>query len=495
MLHKFRRKSILLIITLLMSLIFKAIDVMAATDTSIIPVSITSPANYSAINIPLILLSGKGQPNSELDILFDNSDIPSSVDSNGNWEYTFQSVSSGYHTITAIQTSGNNVTMERITVNVIGLSKDIELANPNQLLTVTQPSPTIQGTAEPNVKVTVSINSKDYSVFSDGNGNWSVKITDKLPNKQYVLKLLEQTSGTVKQSLATLIVNAPISSVEGSDKYDTSIKFSQLAYKMASTVIIVNGDSFADALCVVPLAKYNDAPILLVSSTEKNLSDTVLKEINRLGATHAIIIGGTGAVPQEIQDELTQKHLTCERIGGADRYETSYLIVKKLPSSTRIAVVTGENYADALSISPAASYRGIPIILNPYGSESAYVRKYITENKVSTTYVLGSEGVLSQNAVKNMPNVIRIGGKDRYETNQLVLNQFRSTGKKLIVATGEDYPDALIAGAYAALDDSQLLLVGETLSQDIINAIESNNYDNHILVGNTYQMYMNNNTK
>lgn len=493
MLHKFRRNSIFIIFILFMWLFFNTINVMADVGTSVTPVLITSPGNSSVIDIPLILLSGEGQPNSELDIMFDYSSVSSHVDSNGNWQYVFQSVSPGHHEITVIQTSGNNITKARIAVDITGLSKGIELTDPKHVLTVTQSSPTITGTAAPNVKVTLSINSKDYIGYSDNNGNWSVKITDKLPNKQYVLTLLEQTSGASKQSSTNLTVNAPVSSIEGSDKYDTSIKFSQLAYKVASTVIIANGDSYADALCVVPLAKYNNAPILLVNNKEKKLSDALLKEISRLDATHAIIIGGIGAVPQEIQDELIQRQISVERIGGADRYETSYLIAKKLPSSKTIAIVTGENYADALSISPAAGYRGIPIILNPYGSESTYVSRYITENNVSTTYILGSEGVLSKNAVKNMPNVIRIGGRDRYETNQLVLSQFKPIGKKLIVATGEDYPDALIGGAYAAMDDSQLWLVSGILSKDDINAIESTKYDSHILIGNTYQMYMNNN--
>lgn len=501
MLYKFRKNSALIILTLFMSLTFNTIiaagDTGSTSEVTKIPVSITSPSNYGSVNIPTIRVTGYGQPNASLDLSLDGSNTSGTVHSDGSWEIVLPSVTYGKHKIYVTQQLGSYTSTASINVTVIkSVLKDIDLVDPKHLLTVTEACPTIKGTAEPYAKVVLSINSKDYIGYSDASGAWSITITDKLPNKQYVITLTEEEEGLFSQSLASVYVNAPevkepvITSINGTDKYDTSIKFSQMAYKTADTVIIATGDSFADALCVVPLAKYNKAPILFVNNAEKTLDAALLQEMKRLGATHAIIVGGIGAISQEIQDKLVQKQLNVERIGGADRYETSYLIAKKLPASKTIAIVTGENYADALSVSPAAGYMGIPIILNPYNSESTYVRKYITENNVTTTYVLGSEGVISREAVKNTPNVIRIGGKDRYETNKLVLKQFKPTGKNLIVATGKDYSDALIGGAYAANDNSSLLLVGDTLTKDIEESIVNTNYENHIMLGNTEKMYL-----
>jgi len=103
---------------------------------------------------------------------------------------------------------------------------------------------------------------------------------------------------------ANTIAESQVSRLAGSNRFDTSVKISQQGWSAgAKTVIITNGNEFADALSGAPLAYQLDAPILL---TEQNkLSSTVKKEISRLGAKEAIILGGI--VENQVIEQLTNK--------------------------------------------------------------------------------------------------------------------------------------------------------------------------------------------
>jgi len=58
-----------------------------------------------------------------------------------------------------------------------------------------------------------------------------------------------------------------------------------------------------------------------------------------------------------------------------------------------------------------------------------------------------------------LPQPVRYGGRDRYETATAVLKANPPTGAFLYVATGENYPDALTGGVLAAVQGTDILLV------------------------------------
>ena len=112
-----------------------------------------------------------------------------------------------------------------------------------------------------------------------------------------------------------------INRLEGADRYETAVQISKQGWKTADTVIIVRGDDFADALAAAPLAYKYDAPILLTRTNDLHAS--TIKEIKRLGATHAIIVGGTSAVSKTVYKSLSSSKLWVKRIDGANRFETA----------------------------------------------------------------------------------------------------------------------------------------------------------------------------
>ena len=86
----------------------------------------------------------------------------------------------------------------------------------------------------------------------------------------------------------------------------------------ANVVVIVSGDDahLVDALVAAPLARARDASLLLVGPE-------VPAELDRLGVTDAIFVGGADAVSQHVIDALKQRGIASTRIAGADRYDTA----------------------------------------------------------------------------------------------------------------------------------------------------------------------------
>ena len=274
------------------------------------------------------------------------------------------------------------------------------------------------------------------------------------------------------------------SRISGSTRYATAVGISKASFTKANTVILASGTRYADALAGVPLAKELNAPILL---TEKEkLPSEVLSEIKRLGAADVIILGGVGAIGNEVAEELEKNDLNVERIAGKTRFSTAAAIAEKLAAEpTEVFFVYGMNYADALSVSTVAAIKKAPIVylttkgeLNP--DTAAYLAKI--KNKVKNAYVIGGKGVISDDMMSKAAKALglqkatRIAGKDRYSTCVAVNDAFKNvlTGKMICVATGTNFPDALAGGVYAAAKKSPIMLVnGKTSSLTLTDTQKS----------------------
>lgn len=252
----------------------------------------------------------------------------------------------------------------------------------------------------------------------------------------------------------------------GSDRYSTAAAISKEGWQSSEYVILARGDDFPDALCAAPLAGMYEAPLLLTEP--QRLNHETLSEIIRLKTVHVIIIGGPGAVSPGIEDELKSIGVKIiERIYGNDRYETSLRIAEKLPGCSRIALATGSDYPDALSISSIAARLGMPVILTHKDSLDEGAAGFINESKIAMTYIIGGEGVIDGAVESLVPSPIRLGGLDRYGTNVRVLKEFEDVldFSGIYAASGEgpygdEFADALAGSVLASKKASPLVLVG-----------------------------------
>ncbi|WP_409252049.1 S8 family serine peptidase [Bacillus sp. SCS-153A] len=249
-------------------------------------------------------------------------------------------------------------------------------------------------------------------------------------------------------------------------------------------VIIASGNKFPDSLAASPLSSYLDSPILLLKG---RLDEKVLKELDRLKPTHAIIIGGKNAVSQDIEKAIQAEAIQTMRVSGIDRYETAIAINNVIPYSTNKAfVVSGENYPDALSIASYSGSKQYPVLFVQKDKVSKSVENYLKSNSITKAYVIGGEGVISKEVNDHLPSPYRIYGADRFETNKKVHQLFSNDQTPTIYfATGWNFPDALSISPLASRTESPVVLVDKEENSVMEATIElfQNKNDYRILGG------------
>lgn len=256
----------------------------------------------------------------------------------------------------------------------------------------------------------------------------------------------------------------------GKNRFETAVLFSQANYDQADTVVLANAYTNVDALAATPLAVVHNAPILLTGADR--LPAETLAEINRLGASRIILIGGELAINSQLEADLA-KDFTVDRFSGANRYATSRLIaeeVLKHSASDSLLLVGGQKMIDATSVGAAskvADAKGVsPIVF----VDSGYTGLPAGTNQA---ILLGGKAAISQaveQAVAEQGYVTyRIAGATRYDTNVLIAREYFPEATKAIVANGSNPIDAIAAGPYAANQAMPILLVDETVSPALEN--------------------------
>lgn len=252
--------------------------------------------------------------------------------------------------------------------------------------------------------------------------------------------------------------------IAGVHRYDTAAKLSAQTHKPnIKNVFIVSGDDFADALSAGPIAGTQRVPLLLVRPDR--IPAQVKKELSRLNPDSITVLGGKKAVNSRIMTELgqyTTGHV--QRWSGANRYETAAAIAgNSHPQGARtVYIVSGGDFPDGLSGTPAAVQDGAPLLLTspnrlPHATIGALER--LRPNRI---VILGGTGAVSTDveaALTSFAKVTRLAGTNRYETAaRIAAAKFPKSASSVVLATGSEFPDALAGGAAASTIPAPLLL-------------------------------------
>jgi putative cell wall-binding protein len=182
-----------------------------------------------------------------------------------------------------------------------------------------------------------------------------------------------------------------------------------------------------------------------------------------------------------VEDQL-KKTYTTERIAGADRYETSALVARKIDSllgaagAYRAFFARGDNFPDALALGPiAAGAQGVVMLVRT-GSVPASVAKAVNDIDITEGYIAGDTTSVSSATATALGTLIaanggssscvRWDGPNRYETAARIIDA--GLAKRWIdldtlgVATGVNFPDALGGGAALGYYGSPVLLTSGT---------------------------------
>ncbi|MCA0987105.1 alpha amylase N-terminal ig-like domain-containing protein [Guptibacillus algicola] len=242
--------------------------------------------------------------------------------------------------------------------------------------------------------------------------------------------------------------------LSGKDRFSTAVDISKKGWEKADTVVLANGNNFADALAGGPYAYKLDAPILLTG--EDRLTPVVKEEIKRLGAKKVIILGGEGAVSSYVAYELRGLNVKVDRISGKDRFETAANISARMGASDKAVVVNGLDFPDALSGASYAAEQGYPILFTLKDKVPSSTKKALDSKEASI--VVGGSGVVEENVLTSLPDPKRVSGKDRFGTAAAVATELNPS-QHVFIATGMEFADALSGSVLAAKSDAAMLLV------------------------------------
>ncbi len=288
----------------------------------------------------------------------------------------------------------------------------------------------------------------------------------------------------------------PMMPFAGADRYQTAIVASQETFIGGSdSVVIATGENWPDALGGSALAGVMYGPILL--SPKDALPADVLAEIERLNPSSAYVLGGEGALSDDVLAELTgllgEENVT--RLGGSDRYETAEIIADEVIGYLgewgwivdTAFVATGRNYPDALAAAPLAAGVYYPIYLSDPDCISDPTAQAMRSAGITETILLGGEAVVSPETEEKLADngiatVDRIAGADRYETAAAIaqygVDEYGFAWDGVAIATGKGFADALAGGVAQAYWGSVMLLSDPaSLSEPSLDALEVNAAD------------------
>ncbi|MDR0434480.1 MAG: cell wall-binding repeat-containing protein, partial [Gracilibacteraceae bacterium] len=257
--------------------------------------------------------------------------------------------------------------------------------------------------------------------------------------------------------LAAASTSMKFSRISGENRYETAVKVSQTGWKDAGVAVIASGAdaNLVDALTIAPLARIMNAPILLTNGAD--LTESTAQELLRLNTETVYIASGLGVINQRVRNQLDRIGVSVVSLGGQNRFETALNIAKEIdrfrPVTTAI-VSTAYSNVDALSAASIAAQNGWPILLSAPESIPSDARVFLDNSAITRTYVIGGEGVVSDQVLASLKSPVRLGGQDRYATNLEILKRFENDMdfENLYVANGlnNHLVDSLVASSYIA---------------------------------------------
>ena len=176
-----------------------------------------------------------------------------------------------------------------------------------------------------------------------------------------------------------------------------------------------------------------------------------------------------GAIPGT-KPGVVEKHGNryVERVAGKNRVHTAINTSNRFFKKSKYVIIADSgNYPDALTATVLAHVLDAPILLNNTRYLEDDVAREIVRLGASEVIIVGghksiSENVKSQLARYDQNSVQRIWGRDRYVTSsELAYEIQRLTGKvnKAIIASGENFPDALATAPLGSKEIAPILLV------------------------------------
>jgi putative cell wall-binding protein len=263
--------------------------------------------------------------------------------------------------------------------------------------------------------------------------------------------------------------------IAGINRYATAAAVAgQDDFAGADTAILATGESFPDALAASGLAGANaPAPIIL---TESNTYSTEAQEAlnNLTSITDVIIVGGTAAISQDVEDAVVADGFTVTRVAGTNRYETAAEIAGDIATVGQIdgldsaLIASGTGFADALAGGPIAYAAGLPILLVDPNEIPAATSDAIADLGIEQAIILGGTAAVSDEVAAELDEAtgnpsVRVAGENRFATAAEVARFAEAElgwgPDEVFLANGLNFPDALAGGPIGGERNAPIVLL------------------------------------
>lgn len=154
--------------------------------------------------------------------------------------------------------------------------------------------------------------------------------------------------------------------VNGSDQYLTGVAVAERLGaagelgRLGTTAIIASGEVFADALVAGPLSAHRGLPVLLTPQAE--LHAEVADYLDSAGIERVVLMGGTAALSDEVENAVVDLGIAVDRMAGASRFETATLAAAYAAEHAGESCFAGAKAGLARARVPFDSFSAAPLL-------------------------------------------------------------------------------------------------------------------------------------
>ena len=212
----------------------------------------------------------------------------------------------------------------------------------------------------------------------------------------------DSVSEKVREDLKAYDADKNVERIAGADRYGTSEMVAKRVVGITgkkNTGVVASGQVFPDALSVGTFASRDGYPILLVK--KDSVPSQIQNAIKDLDINKTYIAGGLNTISKSTEAKLPN---VVERMAGSTRYETSVAIAKsKFGASKEAYIASGEEFADALVISPISGKFNRPTLLVSRNKNSnSPVKTYIRNAGFTSITAIGGERFVPYSVLEDL---------------------------------------------------------------------------------------------
>lgn len=228
----------------------------------------------------------------------------------------------------------------------------------------------------------------------------------------------------------------------------------------AQALVIANQNSLQSVLLAGPLANAVTGPLRL--ETAETIDPLQTMGYNSLPSRGKVYLVGFGKklsrkVAAEVRDAGTDVTIIDRRDPYTNAVEAARIIDRRRPARIKrtVLLTSAKTTPDMLAISAAAGRSKGAVLLTDGRTMPAVTEQYLDTHRAAVFAV----GRAASAAAPGLPRDHRIVGANRYSTAIKVAKRFFPEPGSVVLASGAEYVDALLAGTYGGRVNAPVLLV------------------------------------